>query len=163
MTTDRVLAIFPDLDTAGIERFRARWDPLAAAVPAHITIAFPFTWPGTALSLAGALRPVLAACPPFPVELTEPSVWEDEYLFLLLGAGHDQVRRLHDSVYGLALPGLQRPARFVPHMTIGRAAGIVAAGELSLPVSGLARSLTVYRRDGDGTRTRELDLPMLAG
>ncbi|WP_433220195.1 hypothetical protein ACQP00_17300 [Dactylosporangium sp. CS-047395] len=57
----RVLAIFPDLDIAGIEQFRGRWDPLAAAVPAHITIAFPFAWPGTARSArrraaAGARR-----------------------------------------------------------------------------------------------------------
>ncbi|WP_433220197.1 2'-5' RNA ligase family protein [Dactylosporangium sp. CS-047395] len=105
---------------------------------------------------------MLAACAPFRVELTEPAVWEDEYLFLLLGAGHDQVRRLHEAVYGLGLPGMHRPARFVPHMTIGRAGGLAAAGELILPVAGMARALTVYRRDEDGTRTRELDLPMLA-
>jgi 2'-5' RNA ligase len=159
----RVLAIFPEMDTVAVERFRGRWDPLAAAVPAHITVAFPFEWPGPAAALADALRPVLAASAPFPVELTEPAIGAEEYLFLLLGAGGEQVRRLHESVYDLGLPGLRRPARFVPHMTVGRHARQAPLHELPLPIPGLARSLAAYRRDEDGTRVRELDLPLGPG
>jgi 2'-5' RNA ligase len=166
----RVLAIFPEMDTAEVERFRSRWDPLAAAVPAHITVAFPFEWPEPASTLADALQPVLAASAPFAFELAASTIWEDEYLFLLIDEGREQVQRLHESIYDLALPGLRRPARFVPHMTVGRhaqkaalAAGLNEADELSLPIIGMARSLTAYRRDADGRRVRELDLPFGAG
>jgi 2'-5' RNA ligase len=163
----RVLAIFPEADTAAVEGFRARWDPLAAAVPAHITVAFPFQWDGPASALADALQPALTACPAFALGLEAPAVWEDEYLFLLVGDGHEQVTRLHESIYRQVLPEAQRPSRFLPHMTIGRQAHPEAtraamreAADLGLPLVGRALSLTLYRRNDDGTRIRELELPL---
>jgi 2'-5' RNA ligase len=158
------------MDTAEIERIRLRWDPLAGAVPAHITVAFPFEWSGHVSTLADTLLPVLASVAPFAVTLAAPTIWEGEYLFLLVEEGSKQVRRLHESVYGLALPGVRRPSRFVPHMTVGRqaettalAAGITETAAMDLPLFGTARSLTAYRRDEDGRRVRELDLPFGAG
>jgi 2'-5' RNA ligase len=163
----RVLAIFPQMNTARVERFRDRWDPLAAAVPAHITVAFPFEWPGPVSPLANALQPLLAACAPFAVELSTPTLWQDEYLFLLVNQGREQVRRLHEAIYRQALRGARRPSEFVPHMTIGRhaektalQAGISEAARIKLPLIGRALSLTVYRRDEDGRRVRELDMPL---
>ena len=51
-------------------------------------------------------------------------------------------------------------------MTVGRqaettalAAGITEAVAMGLPLFGTAWSLTAYRRDEDGRRVRELDLP----
>ncbi|GLK99355.1 2'-5' RNA ligase family protein [Dactylosporangium matsuzakiense] len=165
--TVRVVAIFPEVDTAAVEGFRARWDPLAAVVPAHITVAFPFGWDRPASALADALEPVLTACPAFALALTTPVVWEDEYLFLLVGDGHEQVTRLHEAIYRQVLPEAQRPSDFVPHMTIGRQAHPKAmraamhdAADLDLPLVGRALSLTVYRRQDDGTRIRELDMPL---
>jgi 2'-5' RNA ligase len=162
----RVIAVFPEIDTAAVERFRNRWDPLAAAVPAHITVAFPFDWTGPVSGLADALQPILTACPSFTVELSTPTVWEDEYLFLLLGEGREQVSQLHESIYRQVLRGVPRPTRFVPHMTVGRHAdkealgvGVTEAAEMGLPLIGRAVSLTVYRRHDDGRRVRELDIP----
>jgi 2'-5' RNA ligase len=158
------------MDTAEVERIRRRWDPLAGPVPAHITVAFPFDWSGPVATLADALLPVLTSVTPFAVTLAAPTIWEDEYLFLLVEEGNTQVRRLHESVYGLALPEARRPSRFVPHMTVGRqaettalAAGITEAAALNWPLFGTALSLTAYRHDEDGRRVRELDLPFGAG
>ncbi|WP_433087605.1 2'-5' RNA ligase family protein [Dactylosporangium sp. CA-052675] len=163
----RVIAIFPEMNTAAVERFRNRWDPLAGAVPAHITVAFPFEWTGPVSALADALRPVLTPCSPFALELSSPTVWEDEYLFLLVGEGRERVSQLHESIYRQMLRGAQRPSRFVPHMTVGRhgdkvalRAGISEAAAMDLPLIGRALSLTVYRRDENGRRVRELDLPL---
>lgn len=163
----RVLAVFPEMNTTEVERLRGRWDPLAAAVPAHITVAFPFEWPGPASTLADVIQPVLAACAPFPLELATPTIWEDEYLFILVEEGREQVRWLHDSIYSQALHGAQRPSHFVPHMTVGRnaeqaalAAALSEAKGMNLPLIGRAPSLTVYRRDEDGRRVRELDMPL---
>ncbi|WP_433604370.1 hypothetical protein ACQP2P_24460 [Dactylosporangium sp. CA-139114] len=75
-------------------------------------------------------------------------------------SGREQVRRLHESVYERALAGVARPSSFVPHMTIGRSAGFGKAAELALPLAGRAQALTVYRRDEDGRRVRELELPL---
>jgi 2'-5' RNA ligase len=112
----RVLAIFPEMNTAGVERFRGRWDPLATEVPARITVAFPFEWPRPVSALAHALQPVLAACTPFALELSSPTVWQDEYLFLLVDEGREQVRRLHEAIYSQALRGAPRPSHFRPHV-----------------------------------------------
>lgn len=75
------------------------------------------------------------------------------------------MRRLHESVYRLALPGMRLTGPFEPHLTVGRstaaderAAAVRAAGELALPISGLASALTVYRLDGAGARRREREL-----
>jgi 2'-5' RNA ligase len=163
----RVIAVFPEMNTAAVKRFRSRWDPLAAAVPAHITVAFPFEWAGPVSGLAEALQPVLIGCSSFALELSNPTVWEDEYLFLLVGEGRDRVSQLQSSIYRQVLRGAQRPSRFVPHMTVGRHAdkvalrvGISEAAEMDLPLNGWARYLTVYCRDEEGRRVRELDLPL---
>ncbi|MER7007512.1 2'-5' RNA ligase family protein [Dactylosporangium sp. NPDC000555] len=93
--------------------------------------------------------------------------WEDEYLFLLVSEGREQVSQLHESIYRQVLRGAQRPSRFVPHMTVGRhadkvalRAGVSEAAEMDLPLIGRALSLTVYRRDKDARRVRELDIPL---
>ncbi|MEV4514266.1 2'-5' RNA ligase family protein [Dactylosporangium sp. NPDC049525] len=163
----RVIAVFPEMDTTAVERFRRRWDPLATAVPAHITVAFPFEWAGPVSGLAAALQPVITACTSFAFGLSNPTVWDDEYLFLLLGDGREQVSQLHESIYRQVLRGARRPTRFVPHMTVGRQAdevalrvGVSEAAAMDLPLIGRARSLTVYRRDEDGRRVRELDIPL---
>ncbi len=163
----RVIAIFPDVNTAAVERFRSRWDPMAVAVPAHVTVVFPFVWDGPASELADALRAVVTGCMPFALRLSTPTLWEDEYLFLLVHEGREQVLQLHESIYCQVLHRAQRPAHFVPHMTIGRhpdkaalRAAIGEATELDLPLTGRALSVAVYRRHGDGRRVQELDIPL---
>jgi 2'-5' RNA ligase len=166
--TNRALVIFPEMDTEAIERFRDRWDPLGRGeVPAHLTIAFPFEWPGTADDLAERLAPVVAVQPAFAFRLTSLEVWADEYLFLLLGEGHEQVRRLHEAVYRLEIPGMHLTGPFEPHLTVGRCpaesdrtAAVRAAQELPLPLTGAATSLTLYRLGDGGERVRERDLPL---
>ncbi|GIF02402.1 hypothetical protein Ari01nite_98660 [Paractinoplanes rishiriensis] len=134
-------------------------------MPAHITIAYPFDWPGPVHALVDRLSPALAACPPFKFDLSAPTVWEDEYLFLLVGHGREAVQRLHESIYALALPDVRQPTTFVPHMTIGRSAdkttlltGVKEASALALPITGTARRLTLYSRDGDERRVRDVDI-----
>ncbi|WP_353649165.1 2'-5' RNA ligase family protein [Nakamurella sp. A5-74] len=142
--------IFPDADLAEVEEFRGRWDPLADAVAAHITIIFPIPEE----SDLDALRAL--AMKPFPVRLATPLLWDDEYLFLTADTGNDHIVDLHRRSYeALRLPS---PPRFVPHMTIGRRRAeteTMLAQAAGLAVQGWARSLTIYRRHPDGLRTVE--------
>lgn len=154
--TKRVAVIYPEAETGAVERFRKRWDPLGGAVAAHVTIAFPFDWDRGPGELQRLLKGVLPK--PFAIRLGAPTVWDDEYLFLLAERGGVQIARLHDAVYSAV--GLPRAERFVPHMTIGRRAPgpdqermVRAAAGLS--VNGWARELAIYRREANGIRTPE--------
>lgn len=165
----RVLVIFPELETAEIENFRARWDPLAAVVPAHLTIAFPFDCSDAASSLAESLTGVAAEHAAFPIRLARPVIWDDEYLFLLMDQGHDEIRQLHESVYRLTLSGVRRPRHFIPHMTVGRRAStteleiaLAEASKLPLPIDGIARAVSMYRREDNGDRHHELEVALSA-
>lgn len=154
--TKRVAVIYPEAETGAVERFRKRWDPLGGAVDAHVTIAFPFDWDRGAGELQRLLKGVLPK--PFAIRMSAPTVWDDEYLFLLAERGGIQIARLHEAVYNAL--GLARAERFVPHMTIGRRAPgadqermVRAAAGLS--VNGWARELSIYRVDTAGIRTPE--------
>ncbi|GAB1822879.1 hypothetical protein HerbRD11066_60430 [Herbidospora sp. RD11066] len=81
--------------------------------------------------------------------------------------GREQVRWLHESIYRQVLRGVRQPSLFLPHMTVGRHAdqaalrvGFSEAAGMNLPLIGRASSLSVYRRDEDGRRVRELDIPL---
>jgi 2'-5' RNA ligase len=154
--TKRVAVIYPEAEIGAVERFRKRWDPLGATMAAHVTIAFPFDWDRGPRELQRLLKGVLPK--PFAIRLGAPTVWDDEYLFLLAERGGVQIARLHEAVYGAV--GLARAERFVPHMTIGRRPPgpdqermVRAAAGLS--VNGWARELSVYRKDANGLRTPE--------
>lgn len=162
--TRLALVIFPESPgLAAAEAFRTRWDPLAAAIAAHITLVFPFPWNDSVADLRAHLQPVAERHSPFEIDLGAATAWEDEYVFLLARTGGPGIQALHESLYA-AIPGLEQPAKFVPHLTVGRcptpgdlATAVTDASSLS--VRGTARAISVYRLDG-GTRVGELDLPL---
>jgi len=143
------VVIFPEADTTQVEQFRADWDPLADAVAAHITIVFPLDWPGSASDMGAVLAEVASDHASFAIELNQPTIWDGEYLFLLADEGKDRIARLHGDAY--AHLRIAAPARFVPHMTVGRSAQreriVAALGEadrVGLSLSATVRSLSVY-------------------
>lgn len=147
-----VVVIFPDAELGAIEKFRARWDPLAEAVGAHLTVVFPFP---ESVNVEELLSLTMR---PFPVRLGNPSLWEGEHLFLTAVVGGEDIielqRRSYDALH-LSVPG-----EFVPHMTIGRRdlpadAYRMLAEAAELEVDGWARTLSIYRRHRDGRRTIE--------
>lgn len=97
--TLRVGVLFPDSDTAAVERFRAQWDPIAAHVPAHVTVAFPFDDDRDIEVLAREFRIAMTGMAAFPVELETPTAWEDEYVFLLATQGAAEITALHNALY----------------------------------------------------------------
>jgi 2'-5' RNA ligase len=163
----QAVVIFPRGHLAGVEEFRGRWDPLEGSVPAHVTLVFPVIRPRREQDLAGELAVLLDGFPAFDLSRSEVRVWEQEYLFLVAGRGGEQVARLHDALYDGPFRHARRPARFVPHMTVGRcpdsaklAAGAAEAVRLGIRADVRAAAVSVYRISQDGRRSRTLDVPL---
>ena len=85
---------------------------------------------------------------------------DEEYLFLVAAAGHEEIRLVHERLYRQL--GEPLPASFVPHVTIARTsdrARLVKASSRArnhgLRLAGIASHLCVYRIDGPDRRIRE--------
>lgn len=149
-----------DEPVAWIDDVRRRHDPIAAAVPPHFTLVYPFE-----ASLApGALRThmvqALAGFAPFDVVLAGVSGADGEYLRYDIQQGNDALIALHDRLYAGPLAGyLDITRSYQPHMTIGRIADAAAwrrvLDELAPAVPRTTvqvRRVISYRRYPDGWR-----------
>lgn len=144
-----------------LQELRRRLDPLAAKVPPHITVVFPFD-----LSMPQAdLEAILAAAAPMlPIgfDLGAPKVMEASLVFPL-ARGSREIVALHDLLHS-GLPPRMRPAgRFRPHLTFGRGGqgqaclGHLAQGRNLLPFQGVARRLVLERIGENGESLVEFE------
>jgi 2'-5' RNA ligase len=162
MGVRRAVVIFPsDVATDAVERFRSQWDPLAAQIAAHVTLVFPFETNADPETLVSAMSDVARRHAPFAIELADPTVYDDEYLFLLARQGGAQIRRLHLDLYA-ALPYARLEGVFTPHMTVGRyreradlETAALRARAIDLRVTATARKISLYRINGHASRSVE--------
>jgi 2'-5' RNA ligase len=125
VTTLAVVA-FPKLSPADyewVEAIRARHDPQAPRIRAHLTLVFPADL--SADSVAGHVAVV--ARRGGPVAFTARGVRAhredpgDPYLFLVPDEGHDEIAALHARLNEGPLRGhLRHDPPYLPHITIGR-------------------------------------------
>ena len=100
---------------------RDRLDPLARNIPAHITLVFPFESAISNSALETHLRELVAPSRRFSVVLQGITAYANEYLFLNIKRGNDEVIRLHDVLYsGTLAMHTDRRHTYVPHVTVGR-------------------------------------------
>lgn len=118
----RAILILPEFaNPSSIVRLRRRFDPLAEAIPAHITLAFPFKSDLTEAQLEAHLRQALQGVEPFEVMLGGITGQAEEYLFLNVKRGNDALIELHDRLYTGPLAGyLASDITYCPHLTVGR-------------------------------------------
>jgi 2'-5' RNA ligase len=152
----RALVWFPAAGKlADVERFRARHDPLAAALPPHVTLVFPFASSLGAIQVAAHVRRVTARWPALPVRFEGLSHFHADWVYLRVGRGHAAAVELHDRLYrGALAPFLRRDLPYEPHLTIGRATPAHDAGALmdaaraaglDRPRDDVMRTLTLVR------------------
>lgn len=168
----RVVVAFPRIQSvhewAEILSVRDRLDPLARKIPAHITLVFPFESAMSDFALETHLRELVAQSPRFSVVFQGITAYENEYLFLNIRRGHDEVVQLHDVLYSGAL-AIHRVRRhtFVPHVTVGRirseelSEALEATAGVNRPIKANIEAIAVYAVQGDGVRLVlfELELP----
>ncbi|HUP96480.1 MAG TPA: 2'-5' RNA ligase family protein [Usitatibacter sp.] len=118
------VAWFPRFE--GIERiesFRRRHDPMAALVPAHLSLVFPFPTALTALQVRTHVQRVVSLWPPIPVTFRHVRLYANEFLFLMASRGAASISALHDRLYTRSLrPHLRRDLPYEPHITVAREA-----------------------------------------
>jgi 2'-5' RNA ligase len=167
----RVVVAFPRVESAGewrqILSVRDRFDPLAGAIPPHLTLVFPFEDALSDVALEQHLRSVVTDVPCFPVVLREITAHDDQYLFLNVKRGNDELIQLHDALYGGALAAHRlRVNTFVPHVTVGRLpadqlpAALAATADLTGAIHASVDTISVYRIEPDGMRPVLLELPL---
>jgi 2'-5' RNA ligase len=113
----------PELAMADqIERFRRRHDPLAAQLPAHLTLVFPFHSNLTAAQIAAHVRRIVASWPPLPVVFRDIEGLLDTFVLLMVRERNEALTQLHDKLYTRILkPHLRTDLDYTPHLTLGRA------------------------------------------
>lgn len=122
------VAWFPRFE--GIERiesFRARHDPAAPHIAAHLSLVFPFAAAHTRLQIETHLNRVVSRWPRIPVTFRRVRMHANEFLFLMAGRGAASITALHDKLYTRSFaPHLRRDLPYEPHLTVARQARFAA-------------------------------------
>ena len=114
------LVHYPQLDARRINQLRERYDPQAGWIGPHVTLMFPVPESAGEANLVHHIEDVLSRWRPFPIRLKGLEKSWDDYLFLLVREGRENVARLHDEIYMGVLAGYpNEDAVFVPHLTLG--------------------------------------------
>lgn len=166
------VAWFPAFD--GLERIeacRARHDPAAGHVAAHLTLVFPFPTALSAMQVETHVRKVAAGWPPIPVSFGAVRGVGNEFVFLMAQRGAAAVTQLHDKLYARSLrQHLRRDLEYEPHITIARqpeparyeAALAEATARLRGEFAGVLREVSLLSVAQDGKIQRLADLPLNA-
>ena len=104
-----------------IEAFRARHDPMASLIPAHVALVFPFPSSLTRLQVETHVRRVASRFPVVQLTFRAVRPMASEFLFLMASRGAAAITELHDRLYtrGLA-PHLREEIPYEPHITLAR-------------------------------------------
>ena len=114
------LVHYPAVELRHINRLRSKYDPQFHLIAPHITIMFPTPDSISERSLVSHIEGVLHRWKSFPIRLKGLQQSWDEYLFLLLNKGEEDVIRLHDEIYtGLPSECRDEVRPFIPHVTLG--------------------------------------------
>jgi 2'-5' RNA ligase len=106
---------------AEIEAIRLGHDPLAAWLPAHVTLVFPFDGDIGDDALRSHVKHSAASVSPFALRLGPIIPLDDLHLGVTITTGSGSIVGLHDRLYtGPLTDHLSAVHRFVPHVTIGR-------------------------------------------
>src|SRR5215510_13155386 len=114
------LVHYPAVELRYINRLRSKYDPQFHLISPHITIMFPTPSSIGERNLVSHIESALHGWESFPIRLKGLHRSWDEYLFLLLIKGKEDVIRLHDEIYTGLLSEYRNEVRpFIPHVTIG--------------------------------------------
>src|SRR2546426_1185981 len=114
-----VVYFLPSALAKQLQSFREEYDPTARLIEPHLTIVFPVAGLSKEV-VAQHVGRVLEKWSPFTIQFTGFTKSWDQWLFLLVGRGNQQVVELHDQLYsGILAPHLWKDLDYVPHVGLG--------------------------------------------
>lgn len=145
----RAIVAYPEPSLSAVESFRRDHDPLAARVPAHVTLVFPFASSLSDVQVIAHAKRVARRWPQLPIALSGVDAYTAQWVHLRVTRGREAITELHDRLYrGALAPFLRREFEYDPHVTIGRAANAGACdGMLDAARSTFRRPLTALLRE----------------
>ena len=169
----RAIVWFPPLPPESkIESFRARHDPLATSLPAHVTLVFPFPTTLTSTQWASHIKRIVGNWPQLPVSFRNIESIQGEFTVLMLREKSEAVIALHDKLYsGVLKAFLRKDIEYHPHITLGRATGNpstatfesmqdAATREICGEWRAVVRELAIVTLHQDGTITIDKTIPL---
>jgi 2'-5' RNA ligase len=143
---------------------REQFDPMAALIAPHITLVYPFESETPMPALSDHAQSVAQNSRAFQISCDGVSVAEEEYLFLDVVAGAEDLARLHRHLYR---GGLQQfaPVTYVPHITLARSTdrsllnrAFRAASARNFNFTAGVSSISAYWIDPDRPRIAAFDV-----
>src|SRR5215831_21017990 len=111
------LVHFPNIDIARINQVRRLYDPQFDLIQPHITVMFPVPESVGEDKLIDHLRKVLCDTRSFPIQLQGLRKSPDDYLFLVVDKGKDDIVDLHSQINTGMLSDLSKTdLPYVPHV-----------------------------------------------
>lgn len=104
-----------------IDQFRRKHDPRVEVTRPHVTLLFPIGDSIDEKKLINHITKVLKDWKAFHISLAGVTKSWDNYIFLTVSSGKEQVIKLHDALYtGMLSKYLREDIEFIPHVTIGQ-------------------------------------------
>ena len=118
----RAILIIPEfVNLFEIEEVRKQYDPLYAKIAPHITVVFPFESTMSHDEVLQHVKNATKHCRHFTLHMGGYTGYDNEYLFLNVIRGNDEIIDLHQRLYSGILEQYHEPLyTFLPHMTVGR-------------------------------------------
>lgn len=114
-----IFADFTNIDL--INKIREKYDPLYCCIKPHITLVFPFESDITTEELKDHMVKCVKGIKPFNILLKGFTSTMDNYLFLNIKKGNDEIIEIHDKLYtGILEKYLYRKLTYLPHITVGQ-------------------------------------------
>lgn len=113
------VVFFPTIHIDTIDTFRAKYDAHWHIIPPHITIVSPIS-DISENQFIEHIEMITKDVKSFSIQLTGLSKSFDDYLFLQVKEGHEEIVNLHDKLYSEILAAsIPTDFSFDPHITLG--------------------------------------------
>ncbi|WP_432666870.1 2'-5' RNA ligase family protein [Wukongibacter baidiensis] len=122
---NRCILIFTEFEnTEKIKELREKYDPVVDKVAPHITLVFPFESDIKADKIREHIEKNIKGIDHFEIKLQGITGESDNYLFLNVIKGKDELSELHNRLYTDILeefkPDFLKSVKFKPHLTVGK-------------------------------------------
>ena len=144
------VVLFVQTDTNDIQTFREKYDPQYGIIPAHITIVSPFSEIEEP-DILEHINKVTQNTQAFSIQIHGIQKSPDEYLFLLVQEGKENITDLRRKLYSGKLEQFfSKDFLFIPHITMGEYTKVSQKALETASINLWCRIETVSLIRGDG-------------